>query len=520
MINEKNITPFENELPTEYADRLGVYYTKQVSTKHKKDSGQFFTPIPIANLMASYSNLDKKALKILDPGFGMGILSCALIEQIAKRSTTIINLVVYETDHDLIIYSKQVLEYLKAWLLNKKIDFTYDLLENDFISEKVQGLKKFKKSKDGFDIIISNPPYFKLPKDDIRTLEAKELLGTQPNIYSIFMGISANLLKDKGELIFITPRSFASGNYFKLFREHFFSKVQLEKVHLFNSRKDTFNRDSVLQETVIMKARKEVINPNAKILVSSSIDIKDITNPTIKYFNSSELIDLKSNEKILHLPTTEKETRILNLVSTWRNNLIDHDIQISTGPVVSFRSLKYIQNIYENSTVFLAPLFWLHNVNKMILEWPKQLKDKGQFIRIEQGSKSMLIPNKNYVFLRRFSTKDDKSRLIAAPYFCNYVKSEFIGVENKVNYIYRKNGHLERDELVGLCALLNSELFDTYFQIFNGNVNVSATELREMRFPSLTDIKEIGNKIIISNDFSMGNVNRVVNSTFDLIKIF
>ena len=93
------------------------------------------------------------------------------------------------------------------------------------------------------------------------------------------------------------------------------------------------------------------------------------------------------------------------------------------------------------------------------------MKGKGQFIRIESGSKSLLIPNKNYILLRRFSTKDDKSRLIAAPYFCNYAKSDYIGVENKVNYIYRKNGHLDRDEIVGLCALLNSELFDTYFQI-------------------------------------------------------
>jgi adenine-specific DNA-methyltransferase len=64
--------------------------------------------------------------------------------------------------------------------------------------------------------------------------------------------------------------------------------------------------------------------------------------------------------------------------------------------------------------------------------------------------------------------------------------------------------------------LLNSELFDIYFQIFNGNVNVSATELREMRFPPINDIKEIGNKIILSNDYSMNNVNQIVNEYFVL----
>jgi len=196
--------------------------------------------------------------------------------------------------------------------------------------------------------------------------------------------------------------------------------------------------------------------------------------------------------------------------------LADFDIKISTGPVVGFRAIDFIQNTYENGSVFLAPLFWLHNVNKMSLEWPKQLKEKGQFIRMESGSKSLLIPNKDYIFLRRFSTKDDKSRLIATPYYRNYATSEYIGVENKLNYLYRKGGHLERNEVVGLCSLLNSDLFNTYFQIFNGNVNVSATELREMKLPPLSSLLEIGNKIIISNDYTMNNVNGIVNELFNL----
>lgn len=517
MDNKLYIEPFERELPSDYADRLGIYYTQQVTTKHKKDNGQFFTPTPIARLMASYCDLTKTSIRILDPGCGTAILTCALIEHLieSRNDIEIIDLVAYETDPDLISSSQKTLIYLKKWLLAKGVRFQYLLHINDFILDNAKALKR-NYNGEQFDLIISNPPYFKLAKDDEKTIAAKMLVSGQPNIYSIFMGIASKLLSENGELIFITPRSFASGNYFKAFRELFFNTVQIDKIHLFNSRKDTFNRDSVLQETVIVKAIRETIDPNKQVLVSSSVGIRDIFEPTIKYFASSELLDLNSKEKILHLPTSDKEESILNLVASWEHVLRDYNIQISTGPVVSFRALDYIQNNYENETVFLAPLFWLHNVNKMILEWPKQLKEKGQFIRIENGSKSLLIPNKNYILLRRFSTKDDKSRLIAAPYFCNYIKSDFIGVENKVNYIYRKHGHLERNEVVGLCALLNSELFDTYFQIFNGNVNVSATELREMRLPPLNDIKKIGNKIILSNDYSMINVNHIVSELFEM----
>lgn len=511
------IEPLNNELPSEYADRLGVAYTKLVSATHKKENGQFFTPTAIAKLMASYSDTNKKYINILDPGCGTAILSCTLVEQYVQNNNTIlkIELTAYETDSELTAITVKVLNYLKLWLQERNIIFNYKLLDDDFILENSIAINP---SYEGelFDVIISNPPYFKLSKNDERVLAVQELVSGQPNIYSLFMGISSKLLKQNGELIFITPRSFASGKYFRAFREVFFNTVQLEKIHLFNSRKDTFSRDKVLQETVILKARKKKLNPKEDVIVSSSSGLRDILEPETKRFLSEDIINLNTDERIVHLPTNDREALILELVSKWENVLIDYHIQISTGPVVSFRAKDFIEQTYQNGTVFLAPLFWLHNVDKMVLEWPKQLKDKGQYIRIQDDSKSVLIPNKNYILLRRFSTKDDKSRLIAAPYFCNYYNSDYIGVENKVNYIYRKNGHLERDETTGICALLNSTLFDTYFQIFNGNVNVSATELRQMKFPSLKAIKEIGNQIIFSNDYSMENVNMIVTKYFEI----
>lgn len=520
MSDQLNLEPLNQELPSNYSDRLGLYYTQQVTPKHKKDNGQYFTPLPVARLMASYSGVSKKVVRILDPGCGTAVLTCALIEHLVqtKKNIEIIDLVAYETDPDLIFFSQKTLLYLKEWLLKINVRFQYIIHIHDFVldnasilnSNNSHDLFETGNQKELFDIIISNPPYFKLSKDDKKTKAASALVSGQPNIYSFFLGIAAKLLSDKGELLFITPRSFTSGNYFRAFRELFFNTVQIDRIHLFNSRKDTFNRDSVLQETIVICAIRETINPDKKVIVSSSGGIKDIFKPNIKYFNFSELVDLNSKEKILHLPINDQEETVLALVSTWHNVLSDYRIYISTGPVVSFRAWDFIQNEYENGNVFLAPLFWLHNVNKMFLEWPKRQRDKGQFIRIESNSKSLLIPNKNYILLRRFSTKDDKSRLIAAPYFCNYMNSDYVGVENKVNYIYRKNGHLDRNEVVGICALLNSRLFDIYFQIFNGNVNVSATELREMRFPSIDDIKEIGKKIMLANDYSMNNVNKTV----------
>jgi adenine-specific DNA-methyltransferase len=523
MVNKKLLEQITNELPSLFADRLGVSYAKSVNQEHKKTNGQFFTPVEIAGLMGAFTENSSDIIRILDPGCGTAILTCALLEVLADKNKNLekIDLVVYETDSELIQYTRQSLDYLQRWLEQQKISFHYSLYSNDFILENADCLtyngNLFSTTTEPFDIIISNPPYFKLPIDDTRAIAAKEVVNGHPNIYAIFMAIAARLLKENGELIFITPRSYASGSYFKLFREYFFKIIEIDNVHLFVSRKDTFNRDKVLQETVILKGtRKSKTNPNHNVVVSSSQGLKDIATPEIKSFKQIELIDLSSNEKILYLPTNDFDESIQTVFKKWSGNLNKYNIQISTGPVVAFRSRAYIQENYENGTVLLAPLFWLHNVKQMILEWPILKSEKGQYVRIQNESKAILIPNKNYILLRRFSTKDDKSRLIAAPYFCNFIKSDYIGVENKVNYIYRPKGHLDRNEVVGLCALLNSALFDSYFRIFNGNVNVSATELREMPLPPLEIIKEIGDNIILSNDFSVENTNRIVIEEFEL----
>lgn len=520
MGNKNSIQPIEQELPSRFADRLGVVYTYSVSQQHKKENGQFFTPVEIASLMASYTGFEGNSVRILDPGCGSAVLSCNLIEHLANTNKALktIELIAYETDSELIPISQQALDYLEKWGNQQGINIKTKLYTEDYILHNSDCFTEpgdlFSKPVEQFDIVISNPPYFKLSIDDKRTKVAKVVVNGHPNIYAIFMALSAKLLKEYGELIFITPRSYAAGGYFKIFREYFFKIIDLDLVHLFVSRKDTFSRDKVLQETVIIKGTKRP-KPEPQVTISSSSGLKDLKTPLIKIFPKKDIIDLNTNEKILYLPTTDYDEAVLEIFKNWKGNLAKYNIKISTGPVVAFRARDYLRENFENGTVQTAPLFWLHNVKQMILEWPIVKPKKEQYINIEEKSMPLLILNKNYILLRRFSSKDDKNRLIAAPYFCNFIKSDFIGVENKVNYIYRPKGHLERNEIVGLCALLNSSLFDTYFRIFNGNVNVSATELREISLPPLETIQEIGNTIILSNDFSIENTNRIVTEYFE-----
>ncbi len=220
------------------------------------------------------------------------------------------------------------------------------------------------------------------------------------------------------------------------------------------------------------------------------------------------VLDRNSKDKIIFTPISEEEIAIMKLFRSWKNRLDDYNINISTGPVVSFRAKDYLDHEKNESNV---PLIWLNHVKKMKLEFPKNLNGKSQYIRDSDHTKSILLQNKNYILLRRFSSKDDKSRLVAAPYFGAVYKYQHIGIENKVNYFYRKGSHLTRKEIMGLSAILNSKLFDNYFRIFNGNVNVSATELRAMPIPPLEKINEIGETVILKNSFDETTINYIVN---------
>ncbi len=514
-----HINPLVGERPAQYAERVGKRYAELSFQKEKKNKGQFFTPLVISEFMGRLASpTDRKTVSILDPGCGLAILSCALTEHLVEESSPEhITLTLYETDKNVLPHTERVLSYLKDWCRERMVKLEYRLNESDFVLEKCESLDGTDtifggmSDSERFDYIISNPPYFKLAKDDIHTRSCAGIVDGQTNIYALFMAICAKLLAEEGQMIFITPRSFASGRYFQSFRHFLFQHVSIDFIHLFNTRKDTFAKDEVLQELVIM--RMVPTGNNERIAVSYSQGISDLDHPYQKEYDASHIVDVTSGDKVIYLPVDSRDEAILSLFRSWDGNMEKYGIKISTGPVVAFRAYDYIVNEPGEDTV---PLYWLHNVVKMLCDHPVQKKDKGQYIKVAPGTRSALLPNKNYVLLRRFSSKDDSSRLIAAPYFGNMSKYEFVGIENKLNYIYRPKGHLRRDEVMGISALLDSEMFDAWFRTFNGNINVSATELRMMPLPPIETIREIGKKIILRNNYSIDFINELVLDYFKI----
>jgi adenine-specific DNA-methyltransferase len=166
-------------------------------------------------------------------------------------------------------------------------------------------------------------------------------------------------------------------------------------------------------------------------------------------------------------------------------------LQVSTGPVVAFRATDFLRSEAGGETV---PLLWLQHVRQMAISWPAATS-KRQHIASNADSAPLLLPNRTYVLLRRFSAKEEHRRIVAAPLFEGQLPGDVIGFENHLNYIYRPKGLLNRDEAIGLSVLLCSALVDRYFRISNGNTQVSAAELRKLPLPSRDLLETIGHVV-------------------------
>ena len=496
MVQIMDTRPETNERPAIYADRIGRIYAIEKSDDHKKEFGQYLTPEPVAEFMGRLFDTpaNQEILRILDPGTGSGVLSCATIESIASNRQNIrrIELVAYEHDkglHPLLMLS---MTHAQQWLQDKGIELIFEIRDTDFVLDNAHHLYKqqsFDQQPEQFDYIISNPPYFKLNKADPRAQVASLVVHGQPNIYAIFMAISAYMLKPDGELVYIIPRSFTAGPYFRLFREKFFEVMQPERIHLFGSRKETFNRDEILQEHLILKARKQPHRESQKVIISTSAGIKGMTTAVQKSVPLCEVIDMKTGNKYFYIPTCDADEKVISLVNSWSGSLHKYGMEISTGPVVPFRAIEFITD--EQAT----PLLWMQNVKAMEVSHPVPTR-KQQYILSNDQSAYLLLPNKNYVLLRRFSAKEEDRRLVAAPYMAaSFQPHDLVGFENHVNYIYRPKGELTEAETFGISAILNCRILDNYFRTYNGNTQVSATELRSTPLPPLDVIRQIGEHV-------------------------
>jgi adenine-specific DNA-methyltransferase len=490
-----------NLSPIEVCQIVGEWYSAHSSDSRRFNAGQFFTPPIIARYMINVAGQLHDDARVLDPGAGVGILACAICEAAIVYKLSNLTIVAYEFDPLLYALCSFTLNFARDLLHEHGIELTIELHQQDFIEAMAGKITQMSLWSSGlrpqrpFDLVILNPPYFKVNQVDIRAKRVKDIAQGRTNMYTMFMSLAASSLRVGGRFVSITPRSFASGAYFRHFRKQFFEAISPELIHVFDSRRSAFEDANVLQENIILVGDRKGITSiySPSVTISRSRGLKDLIRPLTQQVPRRLIIDDKQKDPILHLPTSDIDTHLLQVFRRWNNRLSTFGLEISTGPVVPFRAtdvLTSTENVRHGKAV---PLLWLQHIRRMNIKWPLEPFDKPQGL-MKPANPKLLVRNTTQIILRRFSAKEEPRRITAAVLSEGKFGTDQIALENHLNYVYRPDGKLVNEEAIGIAAFLNSTLVDRYFRITNGNTQVNATELRKLPFPPLEQLIRMGNK--------------------------
>lgn len=499
---------------SELVDFYRLDAARRLAPARRSEMGQYFTPPPVAALMASMVGPQVGDVHFLDAGAGVGSLSVAFVENICRRKARpkSIRVTAYEADPLLVDYLMGTLKSCRLYCEREGISFDAQVIVEDFIKAGVDLLVDgffSRRGRQEIDCSVVNPPYRKINSDSETRRNLRRIGVETSNLYTAFLSLLGRLLKPSGELVAITPRSFCNGSYFKPFRADFLQSMRIRRIHVFDTRDTTFSGDEVLQENVILHAVKAP-RKGGKVVISSSDGPNDesVTMRSVAY---QDIVHPNDSEGFIRLPVDGIEDQVTKRILALPASLDDLELTVSTGRVVDFRASKYLRKQPDNETV---PLIYPAHFEGGYVKWPKDGHRKPNAIVRSSETEELLVPSGHYVLLKRFSAKEEKRRIVAAIYSPSRVNGEVVGFENHLNYFHQRGKGISSVLARGLAAFLNSTLVDAFFRQFSGHTQVNATDLRTLKYPSKKQLEQLGLKS--GNEFlNQEALDRLVDEELD-----
>jgi adenine-specific DNA-methyltransferase len=474
----------------------------------QEELGQFLTATPVADFMASMFRELPSVVRLLDAGAGAGALTAAFVKRLCQSGNGVraVEATLYEVDSTIIDALSATMRECQSTCIASGIDFTFTIQSADFIQEMSARLAGdlFGSQPPAFDAAIANPPYRKISTDSAERRALRSVGIETSNLYTGFIALIQRLLIPGGQLVGITPRSFCNGPYFRPFREDFLSQLELRRLHVFESRQAAFREDSVLQENIIFHAVKGIAQPHELIVSSSSGEHGGEITETV--FPFAEIVHPRDSEKFIHIPSAVSHGTAKETMDGLSATLASLGITVSTGRVVDFRLKNALRQEPEKGTV---PLLYPCHFNGGTVHWPKLEARKPNAILDNHETRQWLVPSGMYLLTKRFTSKEERRRLVACMFDPEQVKTEWVGFENHLNYFHSSGHGLERHLAAGLFAFLNSTVVDQYFRRFSGHTQVNATDLRTLTYPDRDTLNAMGREMK-ALDLSQDEIDQLV----------
>jgi adenine-specific DNA-methyltransferase len=484
------LKPQDSLLATVEQTRLAA--VRRLDPARRGKMGQFMTPAPVARFMASLFRSRRLSLRVLDAGAGVGSLSAAIVAEMCRSTPhrRDLKITAYEIEPLLVRYLKENLDACRAECQRAAIELRWEVIQDDFIEAGVSTLRGSLfglQQRQEFDLAILNPPYRKINSHSRERRLLRSIGVETSNLYTGFLAVVLKLLRRGGELVAITPRSFCNGPYFKPFRKLLLEEMVLHRVHVFESRDQTFRDDDVLQENVIIHAIKG--KGLSRTIVVSSSDSTGDDRMTIHRVTARELVHPGDPEYFIRIAPEESDRIVASQVERLPETLDSLKVSVSTGRVVDFRAKQFLRGESHSDT---APLIYPTHFDKGFVKWPKPGARKPNAILVTPATEDLLVPADTFVLVRRFSAKEERRRVVAAIHDPTRVPGDRVAFENHLNYFHCKGRGLPSRLARGLAIFLNSTLVDRYFRQFSGHTQVNATDLRNLRYPTREQLEAMG----------------------------
>lgn len=204
---------------------------------------------------------------------------------------------------------------------------------------------------------------------------------------------------------------------------------------------------------------------------------------------------VRGGDSYIYLVTNAEEVEILDKLNRWSDTLPKIGLKMKTGLTVDFRHYESLRSIFEEKAV---PLFYSQHIQHGGVHFP--VGKEHEYIVTQKNS--LLQKNSNYLFVKRFTAKEEPRRLQCGVYLAkNYPEYKEISTQNKINFICGTKA-LSECVVYGLYVLFNSSLYDSYYRILNGSTQVNATEINSMPVPPMKIIEKLGKTIMKKKDLS------------------
>ncbi len=288
---------------------------------------------------------------------------------------------------------KQLRESLTNYSL---MDAKWNSYENVFKNRKVDFFNPtyfFPSAKNGFDVVVANPPYIQLSKDfsieesyKTQLRDTFKTSGGRLNTFIFFIHKGIDLLKANGVLTYIIPNTILTQDYYKYTREQILRNNFLKKIVNYI---DMPFENAVVENVTIIIKKNEVDNYPIEIYTD---DLETISLVSTKSKNNF----LTQNNFSFNVNTNE----VIEFI--FSRNIKPLKIFCEVNQAIALKGDKSISLKNDNKDKKYYKLLDGRNINKYTIEWDGVYLDYD-VERIHSCKRKDIFESKEKLMFRRVS---------------------------------------------------------------------------------------------------------------------